>query len=403
MATSAIAREVVEAYADGAGWVMANPVGTGPYRLKDWRRGQRIVLEANASFRDEYYPESEHPDDRAFAKLRGKKLPLIGRIEIGIIEESNPRLLAFELGELDYLAVPSDLVPKVLESDHRLQPRLAKEGITLARGVQPAITYSFFNMEDPVVGGYTPEKIALRRAIGMAYNVGEEIRVLRAGQAFPATQVIPPNVTGYNPKFDGHAKFDPAAAKALLAKFGYVDRDKDGWRDLPSGKPLVLKIAAGTNALDRQYMELWQRSMNAVGLRVEFLNQKFADNLKAARLGQLQMWFLGNINTTPEGFGFLALLYGGHAGFSNLARFKLPEFDRLYVEARGMPDGAERTKLMQRMSELVAIYAPWNLHAYRYENVLVQPWLAGYKYNAFDRHPWRFYDIDLKRRKAADR
>ena len=68
-------------------------------------------------------------------------------------------------------------------------------------------------MEDPVVGGYTPEKIALRRAIGMAYNVDEEIRVLRAGQAVPATQPVPPNVTGYNPKFDGHAKFDPAGAR----------------------------------------------------------------------------------------------------------------------------------------------------------------------------------------------
>jgi ABC-type transport system substrate-binding protein len=143
--------------------------------------------------------------------------------------------------------------------------------------------------------------------------------------------------------------------------------------------------------------------MNAVGLRVEFASQKFADNLKAARLGQLQMWFLGNISTTTEGFGFLGLLYGGNAGFSNLARFKLPAFDRLYEEARAMPDGPARTKLLQRMSELVTAYAPWNLHAYRYENVLVQPWLLGYKYNAFDRHPWRYYDVDLKRRKAADK
>ena len=268
----------------------------------------------------------------------------MGRVEISIIEESNPRLLAFEQGDLDYVAVPPDLVPNVLDPGNKLKPRFVKEGITLHRGVQPAITYSYFNMEDPVVGGYTPDKIALRRAIGMAYNVDEEIRVLRAGQAFPATQPIPPNVTGYNPKFDGRAKFDPAAAKALLDKFGYVDRDKDGWRDLPDGKPLVLKIAAGTSALDRQYSELWQRSLNSVGLRVEFNTQKFADNLKAARLGQLQMWFLGNISTTTEGFGFLALLYGGHAGFSNLARFKLPEFDRLYEQARAMPDGPERTK-----------------------------------------------------------
>jgi len=401
VATAAVAREVVDAYADGAGWVMANPVGTGPFRLKDWRRGQRIVLEANPGFRVELYPESSHADDRPYANLRGRKLPLVGRVEISIIEESNPRLLAFEQGNLDYVAVPPDLVPNVLDPGNKLKPRLVKEGITLARGIQPAIAYSFFNMEDPVVGGYTPDKIALRRAIGMAYNVDEEIRVLRAGQAVPATQPIPPNVSGYNPKFDGHSKFDPAAAKAVLDKFGYVDRDKDGWRDLPDGKPLVLKIAAGTDALDRQYAELWQRSMNAVGLRVEFLTQKFADNLKAARLGQLQIWFLGNISTTTEGFGFLGLLYGGNAGFSNLARFKLPEFDRLYEQARAMPDGPERTKILQRMSELVTIYAPWNLHAYRYENVLVQPWLVGYKYSAFNRHPWAYYDVDGKRRKSA--
>jgi ABC-type transport system substrate-binding protein len=401
VATAAIAREVVEAYADGAGWVMANPVGTGPYRLKEWRRGQKIVLEANPTFRDEYFPESSLPEDRAIvAKLKGKKLPFAGRIEVSIIEESNPRLLAFEQRDLDYLTVPPDLVPNVLDAQNRLKPRFAEQGITLARGIQPAITYTYFNMEDPIVGGYTPDKIALRRAIGMSYNVDEEVRVLRAGQAAPATQVIPPNVTGYNPKFDGHAKYDPAAARALLDRFGYVDRDKDGWRDLPDGKPLVLKMGSGTSALDRQYNELWQRSLNSIGLRVDFSNQKFADNLKAARLGQLQMWFLGNISTTTEGFGFLGLLYGGHAGFSNLSRFRLPEFDKLYEEARAMPDGPARTKILQRMSELVSVYAPWNLHAYRYENVLVQPWLVGYKYNAFDRHPWRYYDVDLKRRKA---
>ena len=83
---------------------MANPVGTGPYRLKEWRRGQKIVLEANPGFRDERYPDSSDPADRAIvAKLRGKKLPLIGRVEISIIEEANPRLLAFEKGDLDYV------------------------------------------------------------------------------------------------------------------------------------------------------------------------------------------------------------------------------------------------------------------------------------------------------------
>ena len=53
----------------------------------------------------------------------------------------------------------------------------------LARGIQPAITTHIFNMEDPVVGGYTKERVALRRAIGMAYNSDEEIRVLWQRQA----------------------------------------------------------------------------------------------------------------------------------------------------------------------------------------------------------------------------
>ncbi len=101
-ATAAVAREVIAAYGDASGWTMANPVGTGPYRLKDWRRGQKIVLEANPGYRDVFFPDSRDPADRALvASMRGKKLPRIGRVEISIIEESNPRLLAFEKGELD--------------------------------------------------------------------------------------------------------------------------------------------------------------------------------------------------------------------------------------------------------------------------------------------------------------
>ncbi len=395
--TAAVAREVIEAYGDGNTWAMQNPVGTGPYRLKEWRRGQKMVLEPYPGFRDVIFPDSKDPADREIvAKMKGKKLPRIGLIDITIIEESQPRLLAFEKGDLDYSAVPNDLIWNVMGKDNKILPRFAKAGVMLARGVQPAITFTYFNMEDPVVGGYTNDKIALRRAIGMAYNVDEEIRVLRQGQGTPATQVIPPPVTGHDPAFAGNAKFNPEAAKALLDKFGYVDRDKDGWRDLPDGKPLVFKMATSPSAIDRQYNELWQRNLTAVGIRVEFVNQKFADLLKMARAGQLQAWTLGNISTTPEGYQFLGLLYGPHSGFSNFARFKQPDYDRLYDQSRSMPDSPERTKLFRDMTQIVSTYSPWLLTAYRIENVVVYPWVIGYKYNAFQQHPWMYYDIDLK-------
>jgi ABC-type transport system substrate-binding protein len=393
-ATSAVAREVIEANADGNGWAMTHPVGTGPYRLADWRRGQRIVLEANPGYRDEKYPLPSSRADEALAKgLAGRKLPLVPRVEISIIEEAQPRLLAFQQKQLDFVAVPVTVVSKVLDAQNHLKPEFAKEGVRLERAIQPAIAYTYFNMDDPIVGGYAPAQIALRRAIAMGYDVGEEIRVLRQNQGLPATQVVPPNMTGHDPSYDGRLRHDPAAAKALLDRFGYKDRDGDGFRELPDGKPLTLQMASATTGQDREADELWKKNVNAIGLRIEFVKQKWPDLLKSARLGQLQMWQLGNINTTPDGFGFFGLLYGRNAGFSNLSRFALPAFDRLYEKARAMPDGPARLTVERRMSELVNAYSPWVLTAFRYENVLVQPWLRGFKYNPTYQFPFPYLDL----------
>jgi peptide/nickel transport system substrate-binding protein len=401
--TGAVAREVVTAYGDASGWVMEHPVGTGPYYLKSWRRGQQIVLEANPNFRDLRFPDSAQPEDRAMLdEMRGKKLPIVGRIEIAIIEESNPRLLAFEKGELDYITIPSDLVTKMMNGD-KLKPEYAARGIVHLRGVQPSVTYTYFNMEDPVVGGYTPDKIALRRAIGMAYKNDDEIHIIRLDQAEIATQPIPPHVFGHDPAFNGNPTHDTAGAKALLDKFGYVDRDGDGWRDLPNGKPLKLVLASDPSAIYRQFDELWKRSMDAIGIRIEFTKQKFPDTLKQALAGQLQMWALGNTATNTNGSSFVDLLYGPHKGTTNLARFDLPEFNALYDKAKRMRDSPERTQLYRRMSQLVNAYAPWVLHAYRIENIVVQPWVRGYKYNTFDPHAWMYYDVDVEKRTAATR
>jgi ABC-type transport system substrate-binding protein len=401
--TAAVAREVVAAYGNPSGWVMENPVGTGPYYLKSWRRAQQIVLEANPGFREMVFPDSDKPEDQALlAKMKGKKLPICGRVEINVIEESNPRLLAFEKGDLDYIVLPTDLVTKVLNGD-KLKPEYVERGMVLGRGVQPTVVFTYFNMEDPIVGGYTREKIALRRAISMAYNTNDEIHVIRLDQASPATQPIPPNVVGHDPDFKGSVSYDVAGAKALLDKFGYIDRDGDGWRDLPDGKPLKLTLASDPSAIYRQFDELWKRSMDAVGIRIEFTKQKFPDTLKQALAGQLQMWGLANTLPNDAGLGMLDLLYGPHKGNSNLARFDLPEFNTLYEQAERTPNGPERVKLFRRMSQLVTSYAPWVLHTYRVENVVVQPWVLGYKYNSFDQHPWMYYDLDLEKRRAGTR
>ncbi|MEO8677388.1 MAG: ABC transporter substrate-binding protein, partial [Casimicrobiaceae bacterium] len=271
-ALSAVAREVIEAYANPQnGRAMDHPVGTGAYMLKDWRRGSRITLVANPGYREEYYPASADPAESAAVRVNaGKRLPMIGQVEVSIIEESNPRLLAFNSRQIDYLHLPLDLTNSVLENG-ALKPEYARQNVTFNHDLEPAFFYTYFNMDDPVVGGYTPDKIALRRAIAMAYNVPDEIRVIRQGQAVPATQPIAPGLLGHDPNAPRLNAYDPAAARALLDRFGYKDRDGDGYRERPDGSPLVLSRGSTTDTEGRLFDEVWKKSMDAIGIRMEFI------------------------------------------------------------------------------------------------------------------------------------
>ena len=397
-AMAAVAREVVERYGDGNGWVMDHPVGTGAFMLKSWRRGQQIVLEANPGFRDERFPQPTYPEDRAqFAALAGKRLPLVDRVEIAIMEESNPRLLAFDSNALDYVNLPAELTDHALDASNRLRPAYASRGVTLQRLTQPAMQYAYFNMQDPVVGGYDNPKIALRRAIAMAFDTPELVKVVYEGQAIAATQPIPPDVPGHDDSLNVAAPYDPAAAKALLDKFGYVDRDGDGFREQPDGKPLSLVMASTPTTRDREIDEIWQRNLKAVGIRVDFMKQKWPDLLKMGKAGQLQFWRIGWINAYAEGDAFMQLLYGGNIGQTNYSRFDLPAYDALYRKSRTLPDGPERIAVYRKMSELVGAYAPWVLHVYTIEDTLVQPWVRGYRKNAYWEHPWQYIGIDSPR------
>lgn len=394
--SAAVAREVVEANQDASNRVMEHPVGTGPYVLKEWVRGQKIILEANPDYRDERYPAAGAGSDPADAPIAqanaGKKLPIVGRVEVAIIEEAQPRLLSFDSGQLDYLDVPRSLADKVLVKD-KLNSAYVKRGIALHREIEPSLSFTFFNLDDPVVGGYTPEKIGLRRAITMSYDRKTDIEVLRNGQAIPATQLVPPGVPGHDPSFAARDPYDPAAARALLDKLGYKDRDGDGYREMPDGKPLTIVKASTPTNDDRTLDELWKRSMDAIGIRISFVKNKWPELNKMSEAGQLQMWNLAWLATTADGDNFASPLYGKNVGTSNDARFRLPEYDRLYDASVRLPEGPERTAIYRRMSELVIAYAPWILGLNPFESVVAQPWLKGYKQSPFFRNQWKYYDV----------
>ncbi len=402
--TAAVAREVIEAYGDASGWAMANPVGTGPFRLKEWRRAQRIVLEANPNYREEYFPPLPANADAAaraaHAAMKGKRLPQVGRVEVAVIEESNPRLLAFNSAELDMVDVPRDLVSRVLDEGNRLLPAYTGMGATLQRTSEAGLAFfAYFNMNDAVLGGYTPERIALRRAILMGYNPADLIKVGMQGQGTVASQPIPPEIPGHVAGLRSTTPYDPALARALLDKFGYKDRDGDGLRELPDGKPLVLSMGSAPTGENRIRDELWKKNMRDIGVRIDFVSQKWPDLLKMARVGQLPMWQVGWSASSAD--SFMQLAYGPNGGESNMSFFKNAEYDSLFKQSRRAKDVAERDRLYARMTEIVAAYAPMGGGVYRIENTLAQPWIVGYRKDIFRNPPWRFVDIDLAKKKAA--
>jgi ABC-type transport system substrate-binding protein len=391
----AVAREVVEAYRDS---IMEHPVGTGPFMLARWQRSSLIVLDRNPGFRDEFYDEQAPAGDplaqAAATRLKGRRLPMVDRVEISIIEENQPRWLAFLNGEMDVLEqVPEDFT-YVAIPNNKLAPNLAKLGMYAVRYPRSDDSLSYFAMENPVVGGYTPEKVALRRAIALAVDHDSEIRNVRRGQAIAGQSPIAPGVSGYDPDFRSEmSEFSPAKAKALLDLYGYVDKDGDGWRDMPDGSPLVIEYATQPDDFNRQLITEWKRNMDAIGIRIVFRVAKWPENLKASRAGKLMMWGVG-WSGGPDGADFLVLGYGASKGQANHARFELAEFDRLYDLQKRLPDGPERFAVMARAKELMIAYMPYKVHAHRIWTDLAQPWVIGYHRNVFLRGFWKFVDID---------
>src|SRR5687768_1441222 len=375
----AVAREVIEAYGNDT---MAHPVGTGPYVLKEWKRANKVILEANPDYRGftwNFASSGSAWDDAVVVAMRGKKMPQIGRVEISVIEEEQSRWLAFNQKELDLAALPATFRSQAIGADGQLKKEWQERNVTLFRAIDPDIVYAFFNFRDPVVGGFSKEKIALRRAIIMAYDHEEEIRVIRKGQAVRAIMPIPYGVVGHDPNWKPLNNYDPVLANKLLDYFNYK-KGKDGYRTLPDGKPLVIRLATGTTAIDREFNELWKKNMDAIGVRIAFQHGKFADHLKAAKACQLMMWQAAWSADYPDGENFMQLLYGPNTGQSNNGCYKSKAFDAFYEKMLTMPaNNPERNRLFLEMTRQMEVDGAWSLHVSRERNQLIWPWVKGYK------------------------
>jgi len=377
-ATGVVAREVVEAYGSQTG---NHPVGTGPFRIGEWKHSDQITLLANPGFRK--------------VEFQGHRLPQLERIEIKIVEEYQSRVLGFLNGEFDYLEqLPESMKDMALTdaTTPTLKPALAQKGIVLTPFPVMQTYYMWMNTEDPVIGGYSKERVALRRAVALSYNGKEDIALLKKGLAQPAQSPLPPNVLGYDASYRSPTQYDPALARALLDRFGYR-MGADGFRTQPNGQSLTLVMHSDATNVGRLRDEMWRKCLSAVGLRVEFKSDKKTEIIKASRLGKVMMYETNWIADFPDGDNFYQLLYGPNNGRANYARFNLSAYNQRYEKSRQLSDGPERTKLYGEMAQLLHAYAPWVLLTHPISADLQQPWLKNYQRHPVEFTNWRYIDV----------
>jgi len=387
----AVAREVIEAYGSNSG---QHPVGTGAYMLEKYVPRSKIVLTANPNYRGfvwDFKSTGDPWDAHVIQEMQGKHMPQVGKVMVDYIDEEQSMWLAFKSKQVDYEGMPQLVAPMVLDGD-KLKPEYTAQGIRLYRQSDPEVTYTLLNYKDPVIGGTSLEKVALRRAIIMAYSVREEIDKVRKGQAKKREGIIPEGVAGYDPSYVSSVRYDPDLANKLLDHFGYK-RGADGFRTLPDGKPLVIKITTESGSTSTVMSEIWKRGLDQIGIHAEFPVSNFADNLKAANQCKLQMWGGAWIADFPEGENFMQLMYGPNAGGGNNSCYTSKAYDALYDKARSIPPGPERMQLYNQMNRQFEADGVWSMGVSRIRNVMLRPWVLGYKAHPFILANWQYLDI----------
>ena len=349
---SGVAREVIEA--DG---VPPHAVGTGAFVVAEFTPGHRLVLTKNPNFRSLRGHDLLTAASRASPaalRLRAMQLPGTDRLVFSSTPESSAELLALRSGELDVIYLGA---PELAIRNGKLLPQLAQEGITLIREPQPTSLLTFFSMRDQVVGGNAPDRIALRRAIAMAFDDKEFIRVIDAGLSTIRHQVIPPGVEGHIPEYRNPNVFDPSGANALLDRFGYR-RGPEGYRRNPDGTQLTIPVLGGTSADARKMAEFTKRMFDRIGLRAAFEAVPAGERVKRmsqCRFGVAGMdWGLD----VPDGTNPMGMFWSKAIGTWNMSCYADTVFDEAYEKALVTPPSPARTELFQIMQKRIDAFAP---------------------------------------------
>ncbi len=389
---AAVAKEVTAKY--GQQGLSERMVGTGPFRLKDFRKDSRIVLEKNPTFRGEAFPSEGDDNAKAIGLMEsaGKPLPFVDEIVFSIFKETQPRWLQFLKGNLDYSLIPKDsfdgAVADGAVADGELNADLKGKGIGLNKPEEAVIWYLFFNMKDKVVGGKNAD---LRRAIVMAIDRDTQIKKFRNGRGVKATSIVPRVIPGNTGRPETVGDYNVEKAKEYLAKAGY-----------PGGKglPTIKLDLRGGSTDQRQLAEFYKNSLAAIGVNMEIVVNTFPAYLEKEKNGNLQFAIGGWSADYPDAENFLFLLYSKNVSPGpNNANYINPALDKIYEKVAAMPPSAERTNLIRQAEDIAFNDSVWSMLYYPIEYYLYHGWMKNFRYNEIIQNQTKYFDVNVEKRR----
>jgi ABC-type transport system substrate-binding protein len=338
---SAVPREVVQQYGTD---FQSHLVGSGPYRLAEWRRGISCRFERNP-----YYRGTDG---------------FVDSVEIMIGGDDAATTMMLERGELDQvLASPAQAIR--FKRDLRLRSWLTRVNVA-------DTDYLFMNTEMKPF-----DDVRVRRAVNFAIN-RERLLRLAGGFGTVAHGVVPPSMPWSNPGLPRY-DFDPEKARTLLREAGYPHGFKtELWYIVDA--PIFVRQAEGI-----------QQDLRQVGIEVELRPANFtAFNAKVTTRHQVPCGIWGWFQDYPDPSDFLDVLFNGEriteTDCNNVAFYNNPEVNRCLDAAVKSLDAAERTRLFRQAENIIMQDAPWAPLIHEQFPVLYHPRVHG-----ADPHPVWLY------------
>jgi dipeptide transport system substrate-binding protein len=350
------AEVISEEYADGL--AKANnlaqlndkPVGTGPFTFVNYQKDANIRFKAN-------------PDYWGGAP----KVDLVYSIN----KDATARLQSLKAGECDVMAYPNPADVDGIKKDPSLQA-IQEKGLNFGA--------LWFNTQQKPF-----DNVEVRKALDMAIDKKSLIDAVYQGQGQVATSPLPPTMWSSNDTTTKPAPYDPAAAKALLAKAGVKDLTLKIWA-MPVSRPYMPDA--------KRAAEMMQADFAKVGVTATIYSVDWAEYLKTSkpvdRDGAVIIGWTGD-NGDPD--NFLTPNFGCDAvGGSNRAEWCNKDFDALLKKAQQVTDPKERTKLYQEAQAIFQKDTPVALLAHSLVTMPMSKKVTGYIIDPFGLHHFETVD-----------